>query len=99
MLTITCAVSDNTQQERFPDALFKRWEFASTGWDDIHDISVPVLSTKERFKLDGNLKKSPKKMLAALKFLPADDESLSLAAVSSYKKFHRFYPAFRHVDD
>jgi hypothetical protein len=54
---------------------------------------------KERFKLDSNLQKSAKRMLTALRFLPADDELSSLSAVSNYKKFQRFYPAFRHVDD
>jgi len=60
---------------------------------------VPVLSAKERYKLDGNLKKGAKRMLAALKFLPAEDDLASLNAISNYKKFQRFYPAFRYVDD
>jgi hypothetical protein len=99
MLTVTCAVSDSSQPELFPNVQFGRWQFASRNWEDIHDIAVPILSAKERFKLDSNLKKSAGKMLIALRFLPADDEPSSLAAVSNYKKFHRFYPAFRHVDD
>jgi hypothetical protein len=99
MLTVTCAVRDSSQHESFPNSHFRRWQFASTSWDHIHDISVPVLSAKERFRLDSNLNKSAKKMLKALKFMPADDELSSLAAVSNYKKFQRFYPAFRHVDD
>jgi hypothetical protein len=99
MLTVTCAVSDTAEQERFPNAQFRRWKFACKNWDDMHNISVPVLSAKERFKLDGNLNKSAKRMLTALRFLPSDDEPSSLAAVSNYKKFQRFYPAFRHVDD
>jgi hypothetical protein len=72
---------------------------ACRNWDDIHNISVPVLSAKERFKLDGNLNKSVKRMLTALRFFPSDDEPSSLAAVGNYKKLQRFYPAFRHVDD
>src|SRR5262249_16161262 len=95
MLTATCVVSDVGSGEQFPNSAYKRWEFASAEWDEIHYISVPVLSTKERYKLDINLKKTAKKMLRALKFLPAEDELLSLDAVSSYRKFHRFYPAFR----
>jgi putative O-methyltransferase len=99
MLTVSCAVSDSSQHESFPNSQFYRWQFASSNWEHIHDISVPVLSAKERYKLDSNLKKSPKRMLKSLKFMPADDEPSSLAAVSNYKKFQRFYPAFRHVDD
>jgi hypothetical protein len=99
MLTAACAVCDSSQHEPFPNTQFKRWQFASKSWDDIHDISVPILSAKERFKLDSNLKKSAKRMLTALRFLPTDDEPSSLIAVGNYKKFQRFYPAFRHVDD
>jgi hypothetical protein len=99
MVTVTCAVSDSAEKEAFPGERFARWQFASKSWEDIHDISVPVLSAKERFRLDGNLSKTAKRMLSALRFLPADDENASLDAVASYKKYQRFYPAFRHVDD
>jgi hypothetical protein len=70
MLTATCAVSDSSQHEQFPNSQFRRWQFASKRWDDIHDISVPILSAKERFKLDSKLKKSAKRMLTALRCLP-----------------------------
>lgn len=103
MLTVTCTVSDPTLTgpKQFPCSAFGRWPFASKNkkWNDIHEISVPILSVKERFKLDVNLKKSAKKMLATLKFLPAADELTSITVVESYKRFQRFYPAFRHVDD
>ena len=99
MVTVTCVVCEKGHPETFPNANFKRWAFARKTWDDIQDISVPVLSAKERFRLDANLTKSGKKMLAALKFLPAADEQTSLAELASYKRFQRFYPAFRHVDD
>jgi hypothetical protein len=99
MLTVTCGVSEIAHEERFPNPQFRRWKFAARNWQDIQDIAVPVLSARERFRLDGNLKKSAKKMLAALRFFPAEDEPSSLIAVSNYKKFQRFYPAFRHVDD
>lgn len=99
MVTVTCAVSEKDHAETFPNSNFKRWTFARKTWEDIQDISVPVLSAKERFRLDANLKKPGKKMLSALRFLPAEDETTSLIELASYKKFQRFYPAFRHVDD
>jgi hypothetical protein len=99
MITLTCAVRDSRSAEVYPSPIFSKWEFACRDWDDIRKISAPVLSSKERYKLDANLKKSGKRMLAALKFMPADDDEKSLAAVASYKTFHRYYPAFRHVDD
>jgi hypothetical protein len=99
MVTVTCAVSEAGHPETFPNSNFRRWAFARKNWEDIQDISVPVLSAKERFRLDANLKKSGKKMLSALRFLPAEDEEQSLIELASYKRFQRFYPAFRHVDD
>lgn len=99
MLTVTCVVSEQDSLEVFPGPSFRRWKFACRSWEKIHDIAVPVLSAKERFKLDANLQKAGRRMLAALKFLPADDEDLSLMEVASYKRFQRFYPSFRHVDD
>ncbi|GHC01664.1 O-methyltransferase [Thermomonas carbonis] len=99
MLTVTCVVSESAAKEPFPASSYSRWAFACKSWDKIHDIAVPVLSAKERFRLDANLQKAGKKMLAALKFFPADDEELSLMEMASYKRFQRFYPAFRHVDD
>lgn len=99
MLTAMCAVVEEGASEKFPNDAFHRWTFASKRWDQVHDISVPLLSAKERFKLDGSLKKSARKMLATLKFLPMADEPASLAALVNYKRYQRFYPAFRHVED
>jgi hypothetical protein len=99
MLTVTCAVSEVNQSEKFPAYLFTRWKFACRGWDDIQVIYSPILSLKEQYKLDANLHRSAKGMLSALGFLPAKDEETSLDAVRSYKSFHRYYPTFRHIDD
>jgi hypothetical protein len=99
MLTITCAASEVDHSERFPTQLFRRWKFASRGWDDIQAIYAPVLSMKEQYRLDANLHRGAKGMLSALKFLPAKDETASLEAIKSYKSFHRYYPTFRHIED
>jgi hypothetical protein len=99
MLTVTCSVRELTSRERFPNGAFGRWRFACRGWSDINLISAPILSSRERYKLDSNLKKGGKRMHQSLRFMVAEDEEKSLAAVASYRKFHRYYPAFRHVDD
>lgn len=99
MLTVTCAISEDGAAERFPNHSFARWKFACKGWGDLQDISVPVLSPKEQYRLDGLLHRGPKKILAGLKFLPAEDEPASLAAIRSYRSFQRYYPSFRHVED
>jgi hypothetical protein len=99
MLTVTCAVSERDDEERFPGKSFARWEFASTGWDDVEFISAPVLSLREQYRLDANLHRGSRRMLAALTFLPAKDDAASLEAVESYRTYHRYYPTFRHVED
>jgi hypothetical protein len=99
MLTVTCAVSESDKSDKFPNDHFRYWEFACRGWNDLQMIYAPVLSLKEQYRLDVNLHRGAKRMLSALKFLPADDEATSLKAVKSYKLFHRYYPTFRHVED
>jgi hypothetical protein len=61
--------------------------------------SEAILSLKEQYRLDVNLHRGAKRMLSALKFLPAVDETASLQAIESYRLFHRYYPTFRHVED
>jgi len=99
MVTITCAVQDDADQERFPPPSFSRWRFACKGWRDIQSIYAPVLSTKEQNALDERIHRGASRMLAALKFLPGKDKDASLEALRCYKRFHRFYPTFRHVEE
>jgi hypothetical protein len=97
MITVTCAVSEETAEEEFPPVNFARWRFACRGWRDIRWIYAPVLSAKEQTRLDSCLHRGPQRMLASLKFLPAKDDAQSLEALRSYRTFQRYYPAFRHV--
>lgn len=99
MVTVACAVSERDQEPEFPDRRFKRWKFACKGWSDIQSIFVPTLSSKEQLRLDSRLNLCGKRMLKGLPFLPDKDEEASLKAIQSYKRFHRYYPTFRHVED
>lgn len=99
MLTMTCAVIERDSNDRFPSQQFWRWSFACRHWTDIAMISAPVLSSREQNRLDAMMGRSPRRMLSSLKFLPAKNEDLSLEALQSYKRFHRYYPTFRPVDD
>jgi hypothetical protein len=62
-------------------------------------IYAPVLSSQEQYRLDANIHRGAKRMLESLKFLPGDDKVASLEALESYRLFHRYYLAFRHIDD
>jgi hypothetical protein len=99
MLTVTCAVSEADKANGFPNDHFRHWKFACRGWNDLQMIYAPILSLKEQYRLDVNLHRGAKRMLSALKFLPAVDEATSLQAIESYRLFHRYYPTFRHVED
>jgi hypothetical protein len=99
MLTVTCAVHDNANSERFPNEKFRQWQFACRSWNDIQMIYAPVLSLKEQYRLNDYLHRGVKRMLSALNFSPAPDEPGSLQAIESYRRFHRYYPTFRHVED
>lgn len=99
MLTATCAISERIPNNHFPSNAFSRWKYSCKGWDDILEISTPVLSTKERNRLDARIHRGATKMLSALKFLPSKDRNKSLEALRSYREFHRFYPVFRSVEE
>jgi hypothetical protein len=99
MLTVTCAVSDTDATDKFPPASFRYWKFACRSWNDLQTIYAPVLSLKEKYRLDTNLHRGKKRMLAVMKFLGDTDQATSQEAVESYRRFHRYYPTFRHVED
>jgi len=99
MLTATLAISETNTEVPFPPPAFSRWKYSCRGWDDIREIYVPVLSTKERSRLDARLHDGATKMLDSLKFFPNRDRPRSLEALRSYREFHRFYPIFRSVEE
>ena len=99
MLTVTCAISEAGNKNKFPPITFPRWRFACKNWQDIRLIYAPVLSVREQNRLDARLHRGASDMLAALKFYPNKDKPKSLEALKSYRELHRFYPTFRHVED
>lgn len=99
MLTATVAISEGNVEIPFPPPAFSRWKYSCRGWDDIQEIYAPVLSTRERGRLDARLHGGATKMLDSLKFFPNKDRPRSLEALRSYREFHRFYPIFRSVEE
>jgi hypothetical protein len=97
MVTVTCAVGEDGRPDAFPERM--RWKYACRGWSDIRNIVAPVLSSKERHRLDRSFHRGPNKMLASLGFLPSVDKKQSLEALRSYRDLHRYYPTFRRVED
>lgn len=98
MLTVACIVLDYPAKQLPPN--LRRWKFRSKNWADVQEIRVPDLSVREKLHIDKRLTRSPKEILRSLKFEPEDiDEKDELIrAIKSYKRLHRFYPAFHNID-
>ena len=98
MLTITCVAEDTRANDADLIRPLNRWKFVSKNWSDCHRIKAPFFSAREQSRIEGSLHQGPKKLLRALAFLPDEDETKSLEALLSFKKFHRFHPYFRNVE-
>ena len=97
MLTVTVrasSVEDRTPGER----RLKSWPFKTASWTKIEFIEAPDLSSKERQKIDNYLHMPPSHILRRLRFEPESSREKSLRVISSYKRFHRYYPDFRNIE-
>jgi hypothetical protein len=100
MLTATCVVSDLTVKSAFPPESFSRWRYASQSWTDIRRIYAPVLSLREKNRLDSRLHRGASNALKGLRFLfEGSDDEKALEKVRSYRTYHRFYPTFRPIEE
>jgi hypothetical protein len=98
MVTVAVRIGRPSEQ-KLPEAI-RTWEHRSKSWDDIRYIDVPDLSLREKYHIDGKLANSAAKILASLPFKPKDARAANelLAAISSYRDLHRYYPAFHHFE-
>lgn len=90
---IVCEV-DKTQSVR---QAFKNWEFANLDWCSPTEISVPVLSTKERLHLQTLLPTKTKpgsRLRKRLGYLIEGNCELTEQALEQYAAFHRYSPYF-----
>jgi len=76
----------------------RSWEYLASDWLDVLDIDVPELSTREKILIDNVLSQDAAHILQHLSFVPANDEIIAARSLESYKKLHRFVPAFYHID-
>ena len=94
MFTATLLIHDAAS----PQPALREWEFWPADWDDVLEINVPELSAKEKFVLDQHLGEDPDQIIERVNFLPGEDMDSAMQNLASYKKLHRFVPAFQHVD-
>lgn len=101
MITATCLARKEEQIDApLPEGLGS-WPFLSRDWAEVQAIQAPELSIKEKHRVDEHILKPPREMLAELTFLESEDESERTEAekeLESYRRFHRYYPTFHHID-
>jgi hypothetical protein len=96
MLTVTGIVWRRDDVTSVLNA-YRDWEFANTNWSRPRLIEIPVLTTKERLKLQPLLPCAHPKgqtLLTELGYLIDDDNSKTLIALEQYALFHRYSPYF-----
>jgi hypothetical protein len=96
MFTLTGIVCKRVNRWRVKKA-FKGWEFANLTWERPKLIGIPILSTKERLRLQSLLPCTTSRgptLRAELGYLIDDDVSKTDDALEQYAAFHRYFPYF-----
>lgn len=96
MFTLTGVICPREQKGAVKKA-FEDWQFANLNWAKPKRIDVPVLSTKERLRLQGQLpcrQYAGRVLRKTLGYLIDDDRKTTEAKLKQYADFHRHYPYF-----
>jgi len=98
MLTVTGIV---LEIKKIPEFLrqtrIHEFKFSGLEWE-LHHINVPLLSQREKLKLDQKYKTTtPSKISRGLGFQVAETKSASDAMLRDYFDFHRYYPHFHRI--
>lgn len=99
MLTVTGVVSRISALGEVR-RLFRDWPFANLTWRAPRRIDVPVLTVKERLKLEEHLPcagRAGQRLLGLLGYNVARDRSESLKKMRQYAAFYGYYPHFVRV--
>jgi hypothetical protein len=98
MLTMTGIVLESKKvREFFSRTRIKEFKFSGLKWE-IHHINVPLLSQREKLKLDQKYKTAPpSKISRGLGFQVAETKPASDEMLRDYFDFHRYYPHFHRI--
>lgn len=96
MLTVSLIIAnDNISKALEADTVFKQSGIRSFVWDQIHYVSVPDLSWRERTYINSKIgDESVSDIHDSFGFLFADNREDSLALIKSYVNHYRRYPGF-----
>ncbi|WP_049848403.1 O-methyltransferase [Trabulsiella odontotermitis] len=101
MLTATAVILES--KENIIDKFFKKsrlvhWPFLDKEWIKPRDISVPVMSIKERLLIESKLPNgTPEEITKALGFNLAEDESQTHSQLKTFIEYQRAIPWFSKV--
>lgn len=100
MLSCTLIVLDRSEVDAFKSKTkAENWPFYSSGWEDIHQLSIPDLTLRERMFINERIpRKSAAELCAELGFSLGGDETEAEQHLAQYLKYYRFYPHFHHVN-
>ncbi len=79
---------------------FKKWRFSNLDWAQPENIKLPMLSLKERLKLEGHIpyrKRSGKAMARILGYNIENGSVQTEKAMEQYADFSKYYPVFAKV--
>tara|TARA_B100001079_G_scaffold243470_1_gene230121 strand:+ start:6855 stop:7517 length:663 start_codon:yes stop_codon:yes gene_type:complete len=99
--TMVVVSGESSVGEPHQKAKLQYWPLASRRWDEIHDLRIATLTSRERAHLDFNLPTVPAlTLLKGLKFSLFPDMGIEDAAayLDRYEGLLRFYPNFLAVD-
>ncbi len=96
MMTATALCCDAGKKGEI--AGLEGWPFVPGDWGNVSKIVAPDLSIREKLKIDERLSASATDIAAWLGFDLEDTAEKSTEAIESYKRFHRYYPAFHHIE-
>ena len=98
MLTLTGVVLETSKVSEFlRRTRIKEFKFAGLKWEILH-INVPLLSQREKLKLDQKYKTAaPSKISRGLGFQLAAAKPESDEMLRDYFAFHRYYPHFHRI--
>lgn len=94
MLSMTGLVVEREKKVKMRKQLeLAAWPFSSNDWEEVHFLSVPDLTLRERMYLErAVLRSAPEEIAKELGFEFNDDFKM-VDFLKDYKKYYRFYPS------
>lgn len=96
MLTATAAIVDKNESSEFEDnPRIKSWQFYNEDWSSFINISLPVISQKERLHIESMLPDSvPEEILDSFDFYPSNSPKDAEDEIKNFVNYYRIFPWF-----